>query len=314
MSGRFNPIIGEEHASRVVLPWGRPATKPGEALVIFRPGQPLVTIWPNRLPDTRVVYSNAVIYRVDIADHLLTFRYPVPSRGDGFDFTVEVSMVCTVADPAVIVDRKGTKPYDTVERLLEGTMRLVTRRYQNDEGAEVEQAIKIAIANAISNSEYGPGLAFSSVAVKATPHEDTRKFAGNVIRAEHDSTLEEMRDTAKHSRLRKNLDVYGPMVRGGQWDVLALRLASNPDDIDGVLDRLASADAREQQQNWEAIKYFLDRDEMEGFHLDAPVRALLERFVERLQPDRSRAALPAPENPPGGAGRLRGTLSRPPTS
>ena len=68
MTSTYNPIISKEEIPRLRLFQPRPMPEPGIALVLFREGQPLVTLWPgDRLTAGEVRWGNyKMIYKIDI--------------------------------------------------------------------------------------------------------------------------------------------------------------------------------------------------------------------------------------------------------
>lgn len=86
-----NLIIGKETAQWRLFRT-RPAPEPGTALVLFREGQPLITLWPgDRLTSGEVSWGNyKTVYKVDVTEHSYSFNCALPCQGDAFEFHAQV--------------------------------------------------------------------------------------------------------------------------------------------------------------------------------------------------------------------------------
>jgi len=303
MAGTYNPIIGKEEVPRLRLFQSRPTPEPGVALVLFREGQPLVTLWlGDRLTAGEVRWGNyKVVHKVDVTEHSFSFDCVLPCESDAFDFHAEIEVACAVDDPALVVKRNITDVRATLEPLLTRTMRCVSRRY----GVEKSAAAEEAIIQAVENEAYDIGIKINRFVVRLRLEEDAREYIRKqeeirrrtkLDKAEIErqreveaaqATLEEERRKLRQveaqwelERKKMMMDFYAPLVREGHWQLLALQLADRPEDIATVAQMLSQQRQAEMEHQLRALKIMLEEDALEGFQMEEAARRVLQRFAE----------------------------------
>lgn len=302
MANTYNPIIRNDDIPRFRLFKSRPAPEPGVALVLYREGQPLVTLWP----DDRMTAGEArwgsykTAYKVDVTEHSFTFDCTLPCRSDAFDFQAHVQVTCSVDDPALIVDRNLTDARDVLEPLIVRTMRGISRDYDVRESAAAEEAV----AQAIATESYDVGLELNRVVVELSLEEDARTHIRELRRIERDkererkeAELDKQRDELEIERTRMRMEFYAPLIREGQWQLLALQLTNHPEDVAGVADLLRRQRQSEMEQQLEALKIMLEEDALEGFQMEEAGKRVLRRFVENFAPELQSPALSEGKKP-----------------
>ena len=269
MTDTFNPIIGKEEVPRLRLFQPRPTPEPGVALVLFREGQPLVTLWPgDRLTAGEVRWGNyKTIYKVDVTEHSFGFNCVLPCESDAFDFQAEVQVTCSVNDPATIVERNITDVRAVLEPLIIRTMRSVSRRYNVEQSSAAEEAI----TSAIEKETYNVGIKLNRFVAKLYLEEDAREYirkqeelrrrtvlgkaeiehkreieAAHAIleqerrkfreaEADWERERKKLEEQTELERRQMRMEFYGPLIEKGQWQLLVFHLANNPDDVPGVI-------------------------------------------------------------------------------
>jgi len=296
MANTYNPITGKEGIPRFRLFQQRPAPEPGVALVLCREGQPLVTLWPeDRLTAGEAMWGNySSAHRVDVTEHSFTFDCTLPCESDAFDFQAEVHLTCYVDDPAVVVERNVSDARGVLEPLIVRTMRSISRDYDVQEIAAAEKAI----TQAVSAESYDVGFVLSRFVVELSLEEEARYHIREQIewhkeRERKEAELASQRDALEMERRRMKIDFYGPLIRGGHWELLALQLTNNPEDVRSVAQMLDEERGAQMEQQLVALRIMLEEDAVEGFQLqvkDAGKR-VLRRFVDMFGLDLETPAL-----------------------
>jgi len=296
MVDTYNPIISKEEIPRLRLFQPRPTPEPGVALVFFREGQPLVTLWPgDRLTAGEIRWGNyKIVHKIDITEHTFTFQCTLPCERDAFDFQAEVQVTCSVNDPVVIVERNVTDVRAVLEPLIVRTMRTISRNYDVEESAEAEKAI----AQAVEDESYNVGLKLNRFVVKLSLEEDARTHIRRLKQIEREkererraSELEKLRDELEIERMRIKMDFYSPLIKEGHWQLLALQLTNHPEDVATVAQMLSQQRQVEMDHQLKALKIMLEEDALEGFQIEEAGKRVLQRFVESFGPELETRAL-----------------------
>lgn len=296
MASTHNPIVGKEEIPRFRLFQSRPAPEPGVALVLYKEGQALVTLWPeDRLTAGEAKWGNyKIAYKVDVTEHSFTFDCTLPCDSDAFDFQAEAQVTYSVDDPALVVERKVEDARDTLKPLIVRTMRGVSRNYDVRDSADAEEAI----AKAVEDESYNVGLKLNRFVVRLSLEEDARAHIRELRQIERDkererkeAELERQRDELEMERTRMKMDFYGPLIQEGQWQMLALQLTKHPEDVANVADMLRRQRQAEMEQQLEALRIMLEEDALEGFQMEEAAKRVLRRFVESFEPEIETPAL-----------------------
>ena len=296
MTDTYNLIIAKEEIPRLRLFKPRPTPEPGVALVLFREGHPLVTLWPgDRLTAGEVRWGNyKIIYKVDVTEHSFGFNCTLPCESDAFDFQAVAQVTCSVDDPAIIVERNITDARVALEPLIIGTMRSISREYDVEESAAAERAI----AEAVEREAYNVGLKLNRFVVKLSLEEDARAHIRKLRQIERDkererkeAELERQRDELEMERMRMKMGFYSPLIKEGQWQLLALQLTNHPEDVAAVAQMLSQQRQAEMDRQLKTLKIMLEEDALEGFQVEEAGKRVLQRFMESFGPDLETRAL-----------------------
>ena len=181
------------------------------------------------------------------------------------------------------------------------TMRSVSRRFAVEESAAAEEAI----TKAVVSESYGVGLKINRFVVELSLEDDARSYIRRqeeirrqtvLDKAEIDhqrevetarAALEEERQKLSQAeaqwdleRQRMKMDFYAPMIRAGNWQLLALQLANHPDDVANVAHILSQQRQADMERQLRALKIMLEEDALEAFEMEDAARRVLKRFVE----------------------------------
>jgi len=298
-------LIKSENKSRLRVLRPHPAPRPGVALVVDREGHHPLTIWPSdRMTMGEVTWGRkATIYEVDVSERSFDFECKLPCRSDAFEFHATARVTYSVDDPAIIVaNKKIADGHALVERLLLHVMRAKSREFEVEESAEAEAAISELGLAATHNPPTG--LKVVRFAVELELEEDARTFIRKLKVLERNkkyefgqSELEKQRLALSHELEGMKLKFYGPLVRGGHWELLGLHLANNPEEVANVAKILREQDAATRDKQLEFLKTLIDGGTVEGFHTDEATQRLLRSLLESLNSGQQRRALDAGSRP-----------------
>lgn len=287
MADTYNPIIGKEKVHRL-HPFQHPTPEPGIALVLFREGQPrLTTLWPgDRLTAVKLTAGNyKIIYKVDITEHSFSFYCTLPCEGDAFYFHAEVQVACSVDDPGIIIERNITDVRAVLEPLIIHTMRSISRK-QNAEKIGTAERI---ITKVVKGGKYNVGIKINRVVVKLSLEEEARAHIRRLKQIERDKERErkeaelgKQSDRLKIERMKMKMDFYSPLIKEGQWQLLALRLTNHPEDVPTVIQILNQQRQAEIDRQLRALKIMLEEDALEGFQIEDAGKRILQYLLENI--------------------------------
>lgn len=287
MISATNLIISEENVPRLTLFQPRPTPEPGIALVLFREGKSVVVLWPDdRLTAGEIRWGNyKKIYKVNIAEQSFIFNSTLPCQGDAFDFHAQVQVTCAVKNPATIVENKVNNAQAVLEPLITDTMRSISRRYDVEDSELAEREI----AQVIESQEYGVGLAVKRFVVKLQLEEDARvhirkltQYDRDSVLADKEAQLQKQRDAIERERMKTKMEFYGPLIKQGQWQLLAMQLSNRPEDVSIIIQMLNQQRQQEMDHQLKALKIMLEEDVIEGFQLEETGQRVLQRLVDGL--------------------------------
>lgn len=207
METTYDPIVSTSGVPRLRLSQNRPTPEPGRALVLFREGDDLTTIWPNkRLTAGEATWGRyRTIHYVDVTDHRLHFEWQLPSKGDAFHFQAEVAVDCTVVDPAKIVEKNVRNVGALVGSLVHQALRNVTRDYGVTDVASAEGAAAKALESVSFGEETGiaikPGYVRLELEAEASQYKQEAERAAREVERERERIERERereRNEAKH--------------------------------------------------------------------------------------------------------------------
>lgn len=290
MSESHNLIIGKE-TPRLRLFRPRPVPEPGTALVLYREGQPLITLWPgDRLTSGEVAWGNyKTIYKVDITEHSFSFNCNLPCRGEAFEFHARVHVTYSVENPALIVEHNITDARAVLEPLIINVMRNVSRKYEVEQSAEAEEAIIKTVREAIK--KYDTGLKLVRFVAELSLEDEARNHIRRlkqIKRAQEieskQAELEKLRIKQKEELTQMKMEFYSTLIKEGQWRLLALQLANHPDDVAAIIQMINQQRQAELENQLKALKIMLEEDVIEVYQLEEAGKRVLQRLVDSFGP------------------------------
>jgi hypothetical protein len=246
------------------------------------------------------------IYTVDISEKNFQIKVDLPCKGDAFEFHAVADVTCSVANPIAMVERKIRDIREVLKPQILETMRRISRRYEVEQSAEAETQIAEEVRAESVN--YDPALTINSFVVELHLEDKAREHIQSIteIQREHDrrlaqikldkvreekeaelqrqrnqleAELEQQRSKFEMEQMQTRMDFYGPLIQGGQWNLLAMQLAKHPEDIESVARTLREQQRAEMSNQLEALRMLLEEDVIEAFQMEEASKRVLRRFV-----------------------------------
>ena len=79
--------------------------------------------------------------------------------------------------------------------------------------------------------------------------------------------------------MKTKMDFYGPMIQAGQWQMLAMQLAQNPNDMQIIVQQLKQQEQLEREHQIKMLKMLLDEDALEGSQISEVGQAMLQKLL-----------------------------------
>lgn len=290
-----------------------PSPRPGSALVLFQAGQPLVTIKPGQkmtLGEMRFGgYKTA--YEVDLREKSFNFTCCLPSQNAAYEFQAEVRASYCVDDPAAVVENRVENPAETLRPLMTQTLRNKSREYPIEAVHQAEPGL----TSTLKQANYGRGLKITEAVVTLKLDQSARDYVRKLddMQRQRDIKLKEIRHQKELQReqaeleqqteeqrqelLQQRLNFYTPHIQRGEWQMLGLLLANNPQDVGAVAQMVRDQRQQDFENFLRAIQAMLDQDVLESFELEPAKQQVLKGFLQSLssQTEGAPAGLPGGE-------------------
>ncbi len=307
MTGAYNPILNKEEITRFRLLQQRPVPEPGVALVFSGEGQPLLTIMQGQRGITRgeMLWGKYnLLYKIDLTEHPLVFRFKLPCATDAFDFHAELKFICSVEDPEKIVSRGVTDVQRFLEPLMEEVMRSVSRNYQVEDSADAEHDISNCVKRAIYDEGFKVNrfvLTLSleqeirdrirekkriddTTAMQAKKIESQKKVEREAQSLEMQRQLFEMerqklQEQFELERMKVKLEFYTPLLQAGNWQLLAMQLAQNPQDVALIAEQINSQKQLDRENQMRMLKMMLEADALESSQINEVGKRVLRGLI-----------------------------------
>jgi len=281
-----------------------PSPRPGVALVVDRQGHDPVTIYPSdRMTMGEVAWGrSASFYEVVISERTFGFACKLPCKSDAFHFTARADVTYKVEDPSMVVSNdRIADGRELVERMTLDVMRAKSREFEVEQSAEAEAAISQAVLNTAHEPPSGLKVVRYTVALEL--EEEARTFIRDLKILERNKAYELGQSELEKQRLelaqeldKRKLDFYGPLVRGGHWELLTYCLAKNPDKVEDVAAKLRELDAETLDRQMAFLETLSEKGMVEGFDVGVTAQRLLSSLVESLRTGPSKRSLSGGES------------------
>jgi hypothetical protein len=265
----FNPILSKHEIPKFNMFSKPPRGEPGVAIVLYRDHGASAALNPGKpLSMADLAWGKfAGYYRVDVGTHEFEFRINIPSKENGLNFDAKVDIVYFVSEPSIVVDKQIRDPEALLKAYATETMRSISRRHEIDRSEDAEQEI----SNSFRRGYNLNGISISKINVELSPDAE----ANTHIRGKG-------LDRLRFEREKNQAQLYKSLIQQGEWELLAFKLAKNPDDVDQVIESMNLQRRRDLENYLFTIKQLEDNDIVEGFQVSDQAKRLLMQMADRL--------------------------------
>lgn len=272
----------------------RPTVEPGVSLVVSSDKGDVLALMPGqRLTAGDIAWKKYThYYKVDIGTHNLEFQTKVPCNKDAFNFEAKLQVVYQVDDPTLIVKNNTRDVLTILKPEIENRMRTISRRYNAEQSEEAEQEINKSLGKGVRIGGIFAKQIISNLELEPTAREHLRTLQNTKNEIARKEAEHELQITiSKHEFEIKKLkmDFYAPLIKKGQWNLLALQLAEHPDDVAAIASMINQHQQAELDKQLKMLKIMLEEDVVEGFQVEEVGKRVLQRLVDSLGPITSKA-------------------------
>lgn len=297
MSGNQNPIKGTVEIPKFSFMSKKPAPEPGEAFVLYREGQKTVTLFPgDRMTAGEIKWGKyKKIYRVDVTEQRFQFECELPTSKIGYNFPAKVEVIYKINDPAEIVNRQIDDSHAALKPLLIDKMRVISRRYEPKSNTAAEEEITQNLRdqdfeNGITISKFIIELNIESEIVDAIraigdqTHDATltqmdREQDIKVKANQHDAQLKQLQLQNELALQQMQMQHYMTMIQGGMWNMLALQLSQNPNDVPKIIGEIRKEQKEEYNQQLLLLDKLIEKGDLEEYQINQAGKEVLTKLV-----------------------------------
>jgi hypothetical protein len=299
----YDPIQAVITRPRIHPMQRRLAPEPGVALVVLRAGRPLSVLkehWEELHWLDPFLGLVRKVYRVDVSEHPMALYVSLPCASDAFFFEATLRFTCRVVDPITVIRRGVRDVRPMLEPALVETMRATSRGFAVDACAHAEVAIAGALERRSRADGFSDGFLIQDVFVRLQLDDAARAH----VRARQEATFrhQEQVDRIRQDRARLSLQselddakarleirragFYQDLVELGEWRLLMLQLARNPDDVGQVASAIGNLDHLAFERQLKALQFMLDNDALENTQLEESGKRLLRELLQTIKSGR----------------------------
>lgn len=302
MADTYNPILAIEDIRQRSPFEKRLVPEANTALVFYRDGQTPLVIEPGDQAPLRgqlMLGKYNWLYKVDKSEFSWSFECDnktLHSKTDGFYFQANMTISCSVVNPAAIVVRKVTDIREVVQSLIIESMKVVSRKYENHKSSEAEEAICIYVKQEFYDecfklNRFVLNLLPDPQIIDDIRGEKLEELAerkitrdSNIKRKsiEEETKLEKLlieQDKAQLERLQFKMDFYNTALQSGSLMMLAMQLAKSPDDVLVVAQLISQQDQFAANNQLNLLKVMLEEDAIEAAQLGEAGKRVVQRLI-----------------------------------
>jgi hypothetical protein len=263
-----SPLVQPMEVSRPALRKANPVSSEHSAIVYLTKRGSYV-VGTSRLTMGELwLATPKEMYTVDVAPHQETFSMQLPSKEEAFFFTASVRVTWRISDPVAAVRDRLAERKPAVREYLEERLRDLTRDFTVEESASAERRINldyddrtIQVSAAVtvlrckvvldleqSTREHIQSRVLAErrrEAIEMSQLTEKYEHAKELQSAQHTRELEELRQEFELKLQRERIASYAEALRGGNLNLLALRLADNGDNVKDVVELVMEQDRME---------------------------------------------------------------------
>ena len=301
----YDPIVGTGDFPKLNLFNSRPTVEPGVALVVYSDKGDVLALMPGeRLTAGDIAWKNyRGYYKVDIGIHSIEFQTKVPCNKDAFNFDAKLIVTYQVEKPDLIVKNKIRDVLATLKPEIENQMRVISRKYNADQSEDAELVINDSFKNGLHINGIFASKIISNLELPSEAREHLHKIqsARNEIarqevayelestKLRYDNDLATAKLKHENELKRQRMDFYAPLLKKGQWNLLALQLSEHPEDVASIVNFINQEHQAERDNQLKMLKIMLEEDVVEGFQVEEVRKRILQKVLDSLGPVSAKA-------------------------
>ncbi|WP_448337227.1 SPFH domain-containing protein [Chloroflexus aurantiacus] len=284
---QHNPILGREEFPKFNLFARRPVIDPGIAIVLFKDNGEMFTVMQGeRLTAGDIAWGRyRGFYKVDIALHSFRFQDDLPCDQDAFNFKAEVQVTYQVKDPQEIVKNQITDIRSVIEPEIVQKMRRISRKYRAEQSQDAEYEINDLFRSGLYIQGISVNRIIANLELEAASRNHLRtiqNIRNQKIQESIAHDLEIMRSRNEFEIKKLKMEFYEPLIREGQWNLLALHLAQRPEDVATIVNMITQQQQIDLENQLKMLKVMLESDVIEGFHIEEVGKRVLRQLVSSI--------------------------------
>lgn len=239
--------------------------------------QPTVEIRRSPEFDERIEQLRAIVLAKKVSQHQ-KHSVQLPSKTPGIAFEAGVSITYRVARAEELPAQDLAVVEQHLWEYLEPKLRRESRNFTLDQMGEAEKAVEACLADL--DVIYGLCVEQLNVALSSDP-EIAVRYRTREFEAIDDATA--VARKVRHAKaLGDFLDVYKGMVTGGQRELLALRLANDPGNVEMIMQQLSSLESDEFRRTLDQVRTIAEAGNQLSGVVDNEVQTIFRIIVNRF--------------------------------
>ncbi|MEW6496689.1 MAG: hypothetical protein AB1589_29825, partial [Cyanobacteriota bacterium] len=191
-----------------------------------------------------------------------------------------------------------------LESLIVEVMRSLSRNYQVEESGIAEREIGDRVKKAVDDAGFQLNRFVLTLSLEQEARQRIREKKDIQDRAELEKTriqssielekeaqklqmqrqqfeLERKRleNQFELERIKLKMEFYSPLLKAGNWQMLALQLAQNPEDVQVIVQQLNQQKQMERDHQMKMLKMLLDADALEGSQISEVGKRVLQGLI-----------------------------------
>lgn len=221
----------------------------------------------------------------------------LPSKEPTYGFETQVAITYQVSNLERLPTRTLEEAEEWLWRQVQRALRRVSRRYKVDQVDQAEEAMQEAVEADVF-SDHGLEVVSAVVEISLDDKAAQRAQTLTEIRTQEEierakANLENWQRKRELDQQRDAIDFYAPLIREGQWTLLAMILSQDPSSAQSILDRL-DAQRREALANQMTIfQSMVEAGGLEGWQMEDQAKIILQSVMNQTMSPSLQPGLPS---------------------
>jgi len=261
--------------------------EPNVAIVLYGKSGELTSLMPGqRLKSSETAWKKYKgFYRVDMGIHVFEFHTKAPCGKDAFYYDVTVNVMYRVDNPIEIVKNQVRDVQTLLKPEIIKRIRAASRKFSVEQSKEAEQEINNSFDKGIYTNGIIASQIVASVELESESLEHLRfvqNIKNEITRQEFFHELEIVKSKHEIELKKLKLDFYAPLIKKGEWELLALQLAEHPDDVATIANMVAQLRQAELDVQLDLLKSMITDGVIEAMQIEEAGKQELLQLVDSL--------------------------------